>query len=108
MYSSLGGMIGITEPRRVAAISMSKRVACEMNLSQRSVASRRALLFASMYLFRFVSYQIRYEGNVSGKFRASGLISYRCVSFSRRYSYQIYDRWHALEGSTTGNPINNN
>ncbi|XP_070571551.1 probable ATP-dependent RNA helicase DHX37 [Ptychodera flava] len=42
------GLIGITEPRRVAAISMSKRVAYEMNLSTRKI-----------------SYQIRYEGNVS-------------------------------------------
>ena len=32
-----GGIIGVTEPRRVAAISMSKRVAEEMNLSSRYV-----------------------------------------------------------------------
>jgi ATP-dependent RNA helicase DHX37/DHR1 len=43
-------IIGITEPRRIAAISMSKRVAHEMNLSQ-----------------EVVSYQIRYETNVSPK-----------------------------------------
>ena len=30
-----GGIIGVTEPRRVAAISMSKRVAVEMNLTAR-------------------------------------------------------------------------
>ncbi|KAK2177101.1 hypothetical protein NP493_617g00010 [Ridgeia piscesae] len=41
-------MIAVTEPRRVAAISMSQRVATEMNLSS-----------------RLVSYQIRYEGNVT-------------------------------------------
>ena len=28
-------MIGVTEPRRVAAVSMSKRVATEMNLDSR-------------------------------------------------------------------------
>lgn len=39
-------MICITEPRRVAAISMSKRVAEEMNLSDKQV-----------------SYLIRFEGN---------------------------------------------
>lgn len=39
-------MIGITEPRRVAAISMSQRVAHEMNLTSKEV-----------------SYQIRFEGN---------------------------------------------
>ena len=43
-------LIGITEPRRVAAISMSKRVAHEMSLSQ-----------------EVVSYQIRYETNTTPK-----------------------------------------
>lgn len=43
-------MIGVTEPRRVAAISMSKRVAEEMNLSSEEV-----------------SYLIRFEGNVTPK-----------------------------------------
>ena len=45
------GLIGVTEPRRVAAMSMSKRVAMEMGLST-----------------RVVSYQIRYEGNTTGLF----------------------------------------
>jgi len=43
-------LIGITEPRRVAAMSMSKRVAEELNLSEREV-----------------SYLIRFEGNVTEK-----------------------------------------
>lgn len=43
-------VIGITEPRRVAAMSMSKRVAEEMNLSQEEV-----------------SYLIRFEGNATEK-----------------------------------------
>lgn len=34
-WTSGKGMIGVTEPRRVAAISMSKRVAEEMGLSSR-------------------------------------------------------------------------
>ncbi|XP_055613616.1 probable ATP-dependent RNA helicase kurz [Uranotaenia lowii] len=46
------GIIAITEPRRVAAISMSKRVAEEMNLST-----------------NIVSYLIRFEGNVTEKTR---------------------------------------
>ncbi|XP_053692686.1 probable ATP-dependent RNA helicase kurz [Sabethes cyaneus] len=46
------GIIAITEPRRVAAISMSKRVAKEMNLSE-----------------DIVSYLIRFEGNVTDKTR---------------------------------------
>ncbi|NXA37330.1 DHX37 helicase, partial [Eudromia elegans] len=60
-YTSLSGAIGITEPRRVAAVSMSQRVAKEMNLSH-----------------RVVSYQIRYEGNVSDetqiKFMTDGVL----------------------------------
>ena len=43
-------MIAITEPRRIAAISMSKRIANELNLSSSEV-----------------SYQIRFEGNVTDK-----------------------------------------
>ncbi|XP_058445760.1 probable ATP-dependent RNA helicase kurz [Malaya genurostris] len=42
------GMIVITEPRRVAAISMSKRISTEMNVSN-----------------DIVSYLIRFEGNVT-------------------------------------------
>ncbi|XP_029475809.1 probable ATP-dependent RNA helicase DHX37 isoform X2 [Rhinatrema bivittatum] len=60
-YSSDGGLIGITEPRRVAAVTMSQRVATEMNLS-----------------CRVVSYQIRYEGNVTDetkiKFMTDGVL----------------------------------
>uniref|UniRef100_A0A8C3VAJ7 Activating signal cointegrator 1 complex subunit 3 n=1 Tax=Catharus ustulatus TaxID=91951 RepID=A0A8C3VAJ7_CATUS len=60
-YASPGGAIGITEPRRVAAVSMSQRVAKEMNLSH-----------------RVVSYQIRYEGNVTDetqiKFMTDGVL----------------------------------
>ncbi|KAK3752383.1 hypothetical protein QZH41_008586, partial [Actinostola sp. cb2023] len=44
------GMIGVTEPRRVAAVSMSERVAKEMNMDTSKV-----------------SYQIRYQGNCTGK-----------------------------------------
>uniref|UniRef100_A0A2K5WJZ6 DEAH-box helicase 37 n=1 Tax=Macaca fascicularis TaxID=9541 RepID=A0A2K5WJZ6_MACFA len=51
-YSSEDSIIGVTEPRRVAAVAMSQRVAKEMNLSQ-----------------RVVSYQIRYEGNVTEETR---------------------------------------
>ncbi|XP_072034599.1 probable ATP-dependent RNA helicase DHX37 [Amphiura filiformis] len=55
------GLIGITEPRRVAAINMSQRVAKEMNLSTREV-----------------SYMIRYEGNVTDqtklKFMTDGVL----------------------------------
>ncbi|XP_021370446.1 probable ATP-dependent RNA helicase DHX37 [Mizuhopecten yessoensis] len=49
-YAHGEGIIGVTEPRRVAAISMSHRVGKEMNLTTSEV-----------------SYQIRYEGNVTPK-----------------------------------------
>lgn len=42
-------LIAVTEPRRVAAVSMSRRVGLEMGLRRNQVA-----------------YQIRYEGNTSG------------------------------------------
>ncbi|KAG8456014.1 hypothetical protein GDO86_001992 [Hymenochirus boettgeri] len=60
-YGSENDIIGVTEPRRVAAVTMSQRVALEMNLPQ-----------------SIVSYQIRYEGNVSNetkiKFMTDGVL----------------------------------
>lgn len=60
-YASNKGIIGITEPRRVAAVSMSKRVGEEM------------CLHCSV-----VSYQIRFEGNVTEdtkiKFMTDGVL----------------------------------
>jgi len=61
LFFSNGRMIGITEPRRVAAISMSKRVAEELNLSSAEV-----------------SYLIRFEGNATDstriKFMTDGVL----------------------------------
>jgi ATP-dependent RNA helicase DHX37/DHR1 len=54
-------MIGVTEPRRVAAISMSQRVGEELNLDTSEV-----------------SYLIRFEGNVTQntkiKFMTDGVL----------------------------------
>lgn len=54
-------MVGVTEPRRVAAISMSRRVAEELNLSPEEV-----------------SYLIRFEGNTTPntkiKFMTDGVL----------------------------------
>ncbi|XP_022653235.1 probable ATP-dependent RNA helicase kurz [Varroa destructor] len=50
------GMIGITEPRRVATISMSKRVAYETGLGE-----------------KVVSYQVRFEGNCTEETRVKFL-----------------------------------
>ena len=58
---TLQGTIGITEPRRVAAVNMSQRVALEMSLPRSKV-----------------SYQIRYEGNTTPetcvKFMTDGVL----------------------------------
>ena len=60
-YAENGRLICITEPRRVAAVSMSKRIGFEMNLPT-----------------DIVSYQIRYEGNVTDetkiKFMTDGVL----------------------------------
>ncbi|XP_056275402.1 probable ATP-dependent RNA helicase DHX37 isoform X2 [Pseudoliparis swirei] len=82
-YASGSGIIGITEPRRVAAISMSHRVAKEMNLST-----------------RVVSYQIRYEGNVTSdtkiKFMTDGVLLKEIQKdfLLQRYSVIIIDEAH--------------
>ncbi|XP_058493177.1 probable ATP-dependent RNA helicase DHX37 [Solea solea] len=82
-YASGSGIIGITEPRRVAAVSMSHRVAKEMNLST-----------------RIVSYQIRYEGNVTNetkiKFMTDGVLLKEVQKdfLLQRYSVIIIDEAH--------------
>lgn len=67
-------LIGITEPRRVAAMSMSKRVAEELNLSEREV-----------------SYLIRFEGNVTEetkiKFMTDGVLLKEIQSVSGILNY---------------------
>lgn len=76
-------MIGITEPRRVAAVSMSERVAKELNLSQTEV-----------------SYQIRFSGNVSSgtriKFMTDGVLLRECQQdfLLSKYSVIIIDEAH--------------
>ncbi|XP_041856183.1 probable ATP-dependent RNA helicase DHX37 [Melanotaenia boesemani] len=82
-YASCSGIIGITEPRRVAAVSMSHRVAKEMNLPT-----------------RVVSYQIRYEGNVTSdtkiKFMTDGVLLKEIQKdfLLQKYSVIIIDEAH--------------
>ncbi|MCJ8735079.1 hypothetical protein PDJAM_G00242710 [Pangasius djambal] len=82
-YASAGGVIGVTEPRRVAAVSMSHRVATEMNLST-----------------GVVSYQIRYEGNVTKdtkiKFMTDGVLLKEIQKdfLLQKYSVIIIDEAH--------------
>ncbi|XP_014479502.1 PREDICTED: probable ATP-dependent RNA helicase kurz [Dinoponera quadriceps] len=76
-------LIGITEPRRVAAMSMSKRVAEEMNLTEKEV-----------------SYLIRFEGNVTEdtkiKFMTDGVLLKEIQSdfLLSKYSVIILDEAH--------------
>ncbi|XP_054016492.1 probable ATP-dependent RNA helicase kurz [Hylaeus anthracinus] len=76
-------LIGVTEPRRVAAISMSKRVAEEMNLTEKEV-----------------SYLIRFEGNVTSdtkiKFMTDGVLLKEIQSdfLLTKYSIIILDEAH--------------
>lgn len=80
---ALKKQIAVTEPRRVAAISMSKRVAEEMNLSSKEV-----------------SYLIRFEGNVTDdtkiKFMTDGVLLKELQSdfLLTNYSVIILDEAH--------------
>lgn len=82
-YTSNDRLIGITEPRRVAAISMSERVAKELSLTSDEV-----------------SYQIRFSGNVTPKtiikFLTDGVLLRECQHdfLLSRYSVIIIDEAH--------------
>ena len=82
-YASQGRMIGVTEPRRVAATAMANRVAHELNLPTTKV-----------------SYQIRYEGNVTEetkvKFMTDGVLLREVEKdfLLSKYSVIIIDEAH--------------
>ncbi|XP_004531156.1 probable ATP-dependent RNA helicase kurz [Ceratitis capitata] len=88
-YAQNNKIIGITEPRRVAAIAMSKRVAREMNLTDKEV-----------------SYLIRFEGNVTPqtriKFMTDGVLLKEVESdfLLHRYSVIILDEAHERSAYT--------
>jgi len=82
-------MIGITQPRRVAAVSMANRVAQELSLSSSCV-----------------SYQIRYDAttspNTSIKFMTDGVLLRELSSdfLLRKYSVLIIDEAHERSMNT--------
>ncbi|XP_042856510.1 probable ATP-dependent RNA helicase kurz [Penaeus japonicus] len=82
-YTSNSKMIGVTEPRRVAAIAMSQRVGHEMNLTSDQV-----------------SYQIRFEGNATPdtkiKFMTDGVLLKEIQKDPtlKKYSVIIIDEAH--------------
>jgi len=88
-YASDGKIIGITEPRRVAATAMAKRVAEELGLDN-----------------SIVSYQIRYEGNVTEKtkikFMTDGVLLREVEKdfLLSRYSVIIIDEAHERSAFT--------
>ena len=81
-YAEGGRMIGVTEPRRVAAMAMARRVGEEMGMTEA------------------VSYQVRFEGNTTEKtrikFMTDGvLLREMSRDFSlRRYSVIVIDEAH--------------
>ncbi|KAI2608863.1 P-loop containing nucleoside triphosphate hydrolase protein [Hypoxylon fragiforme] len=83
------GMIGVTQPRKVAAVSMSKRVGQELGDKSNSVA-----------------YQIRFEGNVDEKtaikFMTDGVLLREVANdiSLRKYSAIIIDEAHERSVNT--------
>lgn len=81
-YTLDGKLIGVTEPRRVAAVTMSERVAHELNLDKE------------------IAYQIRFAGNVSVKtqikFMTDGVLLRECQNdfLLSKYSVLIIDEAH--------------
>ncbi|KAJ4148089.1 hypothetical protein LMH87_002576 [Akanthomyces muscarius] len=87
--SETPGMIGVTQPRRVAAVSMSKRVAEELGDHSSAVA-----------------YQIRFEGNVDDKtavkFMTDGILLREIAQdiTLKKYSAVIIDEAHERSVNT--------
>lgn len=87
--SETPGMIGVTQPRRVAAVSMSKRVAEELGNHSSAVA-----------------YQIRFEGNVDDKtavkFMTDGILLREIAQdiTLKKYSAIIIDEAHERSVNT--------
>ena len=87
---SNGKMIGITEPRRVAAIAMADRVATEMNVDQHDL----------------VSYQIRFDDKTKEttkiKFMTDGVLLREIENdrFLTKYSAIVIDEAHERSVST--------
>lgn len=80
---ALEKMIGVTEPRRVAAVNMSERISLEMSLPK-----------------SIISYQIRYEGNTTSttkiKFMTDGVLLREVENdfFLSKYSVIVIDEAH--------------
>ncbi|KJH48716.1 helicase protein [Dictyocaulus viviparus] len=96
-YANNGQLIGITEPRRVAAISMSERVGIELGVPDEVSYQVRILFFG---LRRICVINIRYEGNRSDKtrilFMTDGVLMKEMESdvMLKKYSAILIDEAH--------------
>ena len=85
-YCSSGLLIGVTEPRRIAAVSVAARVAVEMGLEPAVAPGSGSAQCGASSL---VAYQIRYEGTTTAdtriKFMTDGVLL-REVQMVRDYS----------------------
>ena len=107
-YALDGKMIGITEPRRVAAISMAARVAEELSLTSKFVFRIISIEFVDVLMyFSEVSYQIRYEGTFKKettaiKFMTDGVLLKEIQNdfLLTRYSCIVIDEAHERSVAT--------
>lgn len=94
------GMIGVTEPRRVAAVSTAQRVAIELNQLPPSLDEEGTNQKSLNDPDRQVSYQVRYDGTVNKytriKFMTEGILLREIQSdfILARYSAIIIDEAH--------------
>jgi hypothetical protein len=86
------GLIGVTQPRRVATVSMAKRVGEELNLSEDEV---------SYQVSRFQTpppptLALTKSANSQPSLSDIDSLRRHCV---QKHSYQVHDRWCALAGT---------
>ena len=99
------GMIGVTEPRRVAAVSMANRVANEMNLSSNKI-SHQIRSFNIHLIFLSSSFIFRYDTNVTSeteiKFMTDGILIREIKGdfLLNKYSVLILDEAHERTANT--------
>jgi hypothetical protein len=105
-FASDGLMVGVTQPRRVAAVSTAKRVAYEMGSGDGAVITSRPVKFGAdeddrLGTGNVVAYQTRYEAAGLGsrtriKFMTDGLLLQEVQSdlLLRRYSVIVLDEAH--------------
>jgi ATP-dependent RNA helicase DHX37/DHR1 len=105
-FASEGTMIGVTQPRRVAAVSTAKRVAYEIGSSDGKVIASRPMKFGvgerdCVGTGNVIAYQTRYEAAGLGsrtriKFMTDGLLLQEIQSdlLLRKYSVIVLDEAH--------------